>query len=226
MREKREPDPYYDALAAKTFDSFPFPLEKMRVLDLGSGTGHNSRALSARGATVIPLDFDPALAAESRGRLADGSGVAGDAMRLPFADNSFDGVFSSNMLEHAPDMYAVLDEIERVLRPNGWAWVAWTNWWSPWGGHSITPLHLLGTRAGPRAWRALFGEPEKNAPGVALFPTYIGSTLARMREREGFELVDAMPRYYPQARWLLRVPVLREVATWNCLMLLQKPAAA
>ncbi len=116
----------------------------------------------------------------------------------------------------------MLGEVARVLRDGGSAWISWTNWWSPWGGHNITPFHLLGTRLGPRAWNRLFGPPEKNVPGVGLFPTYIGRTLALVDEMAELDLVDARPRYYPRQRWIVGVPGLREVATWNCAMTLRR----
>jgi hypothetical protein len=116
--------------------------------------------------------------------------------------------------------------MERVLRPGGWAWVSWCNWYSPWGGHEIVPFHYLGPRLGLKAWRRLFGEPPRNVPFETLWPTHIGKVLAMVRGRPGLRLLDARPRYYPSQRWLLKVPGLREVATWNCLLVLERMEAA
>jgi SAM-dependent methyltransferase len=127
------------------------------------------------------------------------------------------------MLEHTPSPEQVFDEVERVLRPGGWAWVSWTNWYSPWGGHEIVPLHYLGPKRGLAAWRRLYGEPRKNVPFDALWPTYVGRTIKMVQERPGLRLVDALPRYYPSQRWILKVPGLREVLTWNCVLVLEKP---
>ncbi len=220
LAEKRDPFPYYEALAARTVADLPVDVAGACVLDLGCGTGHNSRALRAAGATVVGLDLDALCARETAGHAV--VSVAADGMYLPFAEGCFDVVFCSNMLEHAPDPWLVLDEINRVLRPGGWAWVSFTNWWSPWGGHAIVPFHLLGPRLGPRAWRALFGDPRKNVPYEGLFPTYVGRTLTHLAAHPGLDLTDAMPRYYPRQRWVLRVPVLREVLTWNCAMVLRR----
>ena len=223
LAEKRDPVPFYEALANRTIGAFPLPVEHRSILDLGSGPGYYATALQKRAAFVVAVDRGQADL-----RAARQSGVpalSGDGAGLPFADAVFDGVLCSNMLEHTPDPSAVLDEVERVLAPGGWAWVSWTNWYSPWGGHAITPLHYLGPKLGLRAWRRLFGEPKgRNLPFVNLWPTYIGRTLADVRRRPGLELVDAMPRYYPSQRWILRVPGLREVATWNCLLLVRRRA--
>src|SRR4051794_2185763 len=158
--EREHPEPYYEALAARTVDGFPFPLERRRVLDLGSGPGYFSRALQDAGASIV--------AVESAAGALPGTGLhvaCADAERLPFRAGSFDGVFCSNMLEHTPSPALVFSELARIVRPGGWAWVSWTNWYSPWGGHAITPLHYLGPRVGLRAYRLLRGEPRgRNIP--------------------------------------------------------------
>ena len=220
MKERQDPEPYYSTLAAVTVADLPVPVDGLRILDLGSGPGHDSMALEAAGATVVSVDLDPAALglAHDRGAKA----VRGDAYHLPFPDASFDGVYCSNIVEHVPAAGPLLDEIARVLEPRGWAWISWTNWYSPWGGHHIIPFHLLGPTLGPRVYDRLFGPPPKNVVGEGLFPTYIGETLQLAREHTALDLIDAMPRYYPSQRWILKVPGLREVATWNCLLVLER----
>ncbi len=44
-----------------------------------------------------------------------------DIQKMPFADNSFDVVLCNHVLEHIPDDYKALSEIQRVLSPKGWA---------------------------------------------------------------------------------------------------------
>jgi SAM-dependent methyltransferase len=200
---------------------FPFPLRHQRVLDLGSGPGHFAEALKNAGADVVALDWngDHAAAAAERGIDA----VRGDATQLPFPDQSFDGVFCSNLLEHVASSTAVMDELERVLAPGAWAWISWTNWYSPWGGHHITPFHYLGPSLGSRVHDRLKGPPPKNRIYDGLWPTYIGEVLAETAQRPSLKLVDVVPRYYPSQRWITRVPGVREVLTWNCLITLRKP---
>lgn len=219
-REKQDPVPFYEYLATRAVEDLEVPVAGARVLDLGCGPGHYTRALRRAGATVLPVDLDPAEFSLPGG--PPGGQVVADGTRLPVPAASVDGVFCSNMLEHTPDSHAVLDEIERVLKPGGWAWVSWTNWYSPWGGHEITPLHYLGPRLGLALHTRLRGRPGKNVPGEGLFPTHIGPVLRDVRRRPGLQLVRAVPRYYPTQRWLMKVPGLREVASWNCLLELRR----
>ncbi|MGI8938161.1 MAG: methyltransferase domain-containing protein [Iamia sp.] len=218
--EKIDPDPFYEALARRSIAQFRHPFEGRRVLDLGCGHGYDTLAMRAAGAEVVPLDMDAAKLVATGSPLPDS--VQGDATRLPFPDASFDGVYSSNLLEHTPDTGPVLTELERVLRPGGWAWVSWTNWYSPWGGHEIVPLHMLGPDRGLKLWRRLFGEPRVNVPYVELWPTYVGRVLADVRSRPGLRLTAAVPRYWPSQRWILDVPGLREVITWNCVLEIER----
>lgn len=220
VRERSDPDPYYLALAQRTVDELPVDLDGASVIDLGCGSGHDAEAMRLRGASVVSIDIDPDTArrAFSRGTPS----LAASALATPFADDSFDGVYCSNVLEHVPSPEDFFDEVARVLRPGGWAWVSWTNWYSPWGGHNITPLHYLGPDRGLAAWSRLFGAPDKNVPGEGLFVTTIGGILDLVESSDDLDLVDAWPRYYPGQRWILRVPGAREVLTWNCAMLLRR----
>jgi SAM-dependent methyltransferase/predicted O-methyltransferase YrrM len=221
--ERHDPAPFYRWLAAELVDDLERQhgqLAGQRVLDLGCGPGWYAEALRARGVVVVPLDG-------SLAELDGGDGtptgvVVGDAGRMPLPDACTDGVVCSNMLEHTPDAPAVLADIGRVLRPGGWAYVSWTNWYSPWGGHDMTPWHFLGPRIGPRVYERLFGPPRKNRAGEALFPVHIGRTLALVRESTALELVGVEPRYWPWARVVTKVPGLREVATWNCVLHLRR----
>ncbi len=59
--------------------------------------------------------------------------------------------------------------------------------------------------------------------GTTLFPVHIGQVLRSMRQRADVEVVAARPRYYPDwCRILLLIPVVREVLTWNLLLILRR----
>lgn len=222
--EQLDPDTFYAKLADRTLARFELPLRDKVILDLGSGPGHYTAALERAGAHVIALDLDENDIARVVGRGL--VGIHGDAARLPFPDGSIDAVFSSNLMEHVPATTPVFDEIERVLKPGGWAWVSWTNWYSPWGGHLITPFHYLGPKLGSKVHDAIKGPPERNQVFDGLWPAHIGPVLRDVHRRPSLQLRSAVPRYYPAFRWVLKVPVLREFVTWNCLLVLDKKEMA
>jgi SAM-dependent methyltransferase len=146
-------------------------------------------------------------------------------MALPVADGSVDVCFSSNVLEHVADPTAMLTEMIRVTRRGGVIYLAFTNWFSPWGGHEMAPWHYLGARYAERRYVRRTGKPPKNKPGTGLFPVHVGTTLRRVRARDDVVVLAARPRYYPGwSRFVLRIPGLREVVTWNLLLVLRKVA--
>ena len=90
-----------------------------RVLDLAAGTGTSSEPFRAAGAEVVPCDFSLGMLREGKRRRAHLPFVAGDAMRLPFADACFDAVTISFGLRNLHDPDAGLREMLRVTRPGG-----------------------------------------------------------------------------------------------------------
>jgi SAM-dependent methyltransferase len=107
--------------------------EGERVLDLGCGAGRHTFEAQNRGAYVVSVDLDDAALkdvnqmTEALGR--PGSCVTADALRLPFADGSFDRIIVSEVLEHIPEDANAMTEIERVLSPGGTVAVTVPRYW-------------------------------------------------------------------------------------------------
>lgn len=223
------PEPFYRYLASETLQWLAdegVRVDGADLLDVGSGPGYYSSAFSAAGARVFELEVDESeLGPIGIRRSHSGIITVGDAGRLPFADESFDAVFSSNMLEHVPlGPVQVIQEVERVMRPGGWFYLSWTNWYSPWGGHAISPFHYLGPKLGVNVYRRIHGEPPKNVPGRSLFPVHIGQVVRIVQRRTHLVMRAMVPRYYPNVSVICRIPGLRELLAWNCLILLEKPS--
>ncbi len=102
-----------------------------RLLDMGAGGGRHAFEAYRRGADVIAFDQDADELAKVRewfSAMKEGGEVPagaeadvkeGDALALPFPDESFDVVIVSEVMEHIPDDKGVLAETVRVLRPGG-----------------------------------------------------------------------------------------------------------
>jgi len=93
------------------------------ILDCGSGYGFVLRVLTAlTPARVIGLEYQAERVLETSqvlGPIPRLSLTQGDAMQLPFADNTFSHVVCSEVLEHLPDDGKAVAEMFRVLKPGG-----------------------------------------------------------------------------------------------------------
>jgi len=93
-----------------------------RVLDVGCGTGFATEGLLRETEHVYGLDqsvHQLERAYEKFGRRGPVRFHVGDAEQLPFADDSFDVVWSSGSIEYWPDPVAALRELSRVCVPGG-----------------------------------------------------------------------------------------------------------
>jgi SAM-dependent methyltransferase len=223
LREQTDPELFYSSLAEDAVQQLAAhcDLAGRTVVDVGGGGGWFTDAFRARGANGYL--FEPDIT-ELRSRASVPAGaVVADGYWLPVREGAADVVFSSNVLEHVRDPMGLIEEMIRATKPGGLVYLSYTNWYSPWGGHEMSPWHYLGPRFAERRYTRRHHKPPKNRYGVTLFPLHVGPVLRALRTRADIEIVDARPRYYPRwCRLLLRVPVLREVATWNLLLILRR----
>jgi SAM-dependent methyltransferase len=221
-REQADPVAAYTLLGADTAELLAdrCELRGAHAIDVGGGPGYVAEALRAKGAHAWTVDA----AAEElslHGRTPRHA-VLADGRRLPFADGSLDVACTLNAVEHVADPWSFLGELVRVVRPGGTVLVGVTNWLSPWGGHETSPWHYLGGERAAARYRARTGREAKNRFGTSLFPVGVGDLLRWAQRRDDLVLVDAFPRYYPSwCRPIVRVPGVREVATWNLAMVLE-----
>jgi SAM-dependent methyltransferase len=95
---------------------------RIRVLDLGAGSGGVSLALASEPRnTVIACDvvINPDLVTVRKRSVSPVRQVIATGEGLPFADGSFDAVLCLETIEHLPDARAAAREMMRVLRPGG-----------------------------------------------------------------------------------------------------------
>jgi SAM-dependent methyltransferase len=97
-----------------------------RVLDVATGPGYLAGAAAAWGATVVGLDFSPAMIAEARRRYPGIGFHEGDAEALPFDDGGFDAVVMNFGMLHLARPEAAIEQAYRVLTPGGrYAFTVW-----------------------------------------------------------------------------------------------------
>ena len=101
------------------------------LLDMGCGFGRHAYQAARLGANVIALDAgadevvgvtNTVQAMVEAGELplvAPIAAVRGDAFALPFANDTFDRIIASEILEHLPTDTVAMEELARVLKPGG-----------------------------------------------------------------------------------------------------------
>ncbi len=222
--EQQDPALFYNALASDTaaqLEAFR-ELSGARVLDVGGGPGYFVDALTRAGARYVPLDAD---AGEMRlhGRTPAPLTVMGDGQGLPFLDGSFDITYSSNVAEHVPAPWTMADEMVRVTRPGGLVYLSYTLWYGPWGGHETAPWHFLGGQRAAERYKKQVGKQPKNLYGESLFPITAGAGFRWAKRCQHATLISAFPRYLPGWTWPIAfVPLAREFALWNLVLVLEK----
>ena len=110
------------------------------VIDVGCGAGRHAFEAYRRGADVIAFDRDAselrsvetmlrAMAADGEApATASATAVVGDALHLPYGDETFDCVIASEILEHSPSDDAAIGELVRVLKVGGTLAVSVPRW--------------------------------------------------------------------------------------------------
>lgn len=103
----------------------------MDVLEIGGGNGYQASIIASWGCKVSSVDLADRPASPQYYYAVQ----AYDGEHLPFPDSTFDIVFSSNVLEHIPNLPGIFLEMRRILKPDGCAihilpsssWRLWTS---------------------------------------------------------------------------------------------------
>jgi SAM-dependent methyltransferase len=115
----------------------------VRILDLGCGEGNSVLALRAAGFDAWGCDISlygkspESIALRQAGYLRE---IALSPYRLPFEDESFDLILSSEVLEHVMDYESFIAENRRVQAPGGMSMHIFPGKWTPIEGHVFVPF--------------------------------------------------------------------------------------
>lgn len=124
------------------------------LLEVGCSMGNDTIQFARRGMDVTGVDITEAAIELIKQRFAlyniSGDFRVADAEKLPFPDNTFDVCYSFGVLHHTPDTAGAIEELRRVLKPNGKAFVMLYNTQSlNWLAHRLTGIPYDGSKDDP-----------------------------------------------------------------------------
>jgi SAM-dependent methyltransferase len=188
-----------------------------RVLDLGCGHGVFGRELKKRGCHVTFADQDNYLYPE----LKDAPFVRVDIDNDDLAKiGEYDLVVCSNVFEHLAQPDKFLAQCTQMLAKNGRLYLSWTNWLSPFGGHDYALFHYFGPKFGRWIKFKLTGKWSDHVPYAGLYPTFIGSTIRKLKHNPTAKIMKMASRYYTEFSFIVHIPLIREFLAWNCVLLI------
>lgn len=182
------------------------------VLEVGCGIGLDSARMAQHGLHVTAMDLTVVGAAtasqRARARHFDANYLCADAEHLPFADATFDYVYSFGVMHHAPDTQRCIDEAYRVLRP---------------GGDALIMLYHRRSlnEAVHRLLRVPFEERDELCPVVRRFTkAEVRTMFARFKEVEVRSDFVFGEGYGPLFRWTPKVlyRLMSKVAGWHLMI--------
>jgi SAM-dependent methyltransferase len=122
----------YARLVAECMPEHPYG----QYLEIGCGTGRFTSLVADKGIALTAIDIAIEMLTATKSKLreqrsrVDVKLLRADARTMPFANESFDVVFSFNVINHVPHYERVIDEAARVLKPNGVLVVGFPSMWS------------------------------------------------------------------------------------------------
>jgi ubiquinone/menaquinone biosynthesis C-methylase UbiE len=161
-----------------------YPLDGLRALDVGCGSGGLAIALAEAGAVVDAVEPDPIRLRWAQERIV-GHGaavalIAAKAERLPYPDNTFAVVTLDSVIEHVEDPALVVKQVARVLQPGGIVYVVSPN--------KLSLFNIL-------------RDPHYTMFGVVLLPRWLGKLyVERVRRAARGYWVNVTPT----KRWIVR----------------------
>ncbi len=163
-------------------------LRGRRVLDAGCGMGRFAEVCIEAGAEVHAIDLSTAVEAAARnlGIYPNASFYQADIMNLPFADGTFDVIYSIGVLHHTPDTRKAFLSLTRLVKPGGLIviWVYSTMLRRMFGGEVLRlvtprlpkPLLLKAPRRSRCRSTTCTGCRWSARPAIALLPTSLNPT--------------------------------------------------
>jgi ubiquinone/menaquinone biosynthesis C-methylase UbiE len=181
-----------------------------KILDVGCGTGHLAAELAKRGYQAWGTDIAEAMVHYAREHYDPDRFQVGDIERIPFPDNTFDGIVCLGVMEYLRSDEPALREMWRVLKPGGHAVITTPSAICPffYMDRGLVRLRFL-LRPLIRTMRRLIGSkpsPQETLPKVT-HRRYHRAHWAKLMRSSGLELEDwachswgwyGLERFFPQ----------------------------
>lgn len=116
---------YYSLINDLEFEKIEGQATGSDVLEVGCGPGLILERTAAVAERAVGVDLSGGMVRETRAKGLEAAEAP--ATDLPFEDDSFDVVYSFKVLAHVPDIDKAIDEVRRVLRPEGVAYLEFYN---------------------------------------------------------------------------------------------------
>jgi ubiquinone/menaquinone biosynthesis C-methylase UbiE len=195
------------------------------VLDVGGADGTFCKVLAENSETEA-INFDHSINLQ---HLRWPQSIRGTADKLPFADNAFDLVVCTSVLEHVPteNQQNSLNEIFRVTKKGGLSYIAIPPWYNPFAGHVFRPFHVFPFEMARTLTLFYFKKPPpdvlaaRSYAELGLFPITFRQ-ISRMIARSGFRVVTTKDIHF-RLHSLTRIPIVREVAVPSVGIIVKKP---
>ncbi len=180
-------------------------ISQKKILDVGGSTGEFSKYLSEN-YNCDTLNLDP-YAEKTVWKT-----VKASADDIPFDDHSFDLVLFRGVLEHIPHQnhQTTINEIYRVLRKNGIAYIVIPPWYNPHAGHGLKPFHLFPFPVAKFLRNLFFKKKVKynSLEEVSLYKTTHRKTL-KIIKIAGFRVLGTKDIHL-RFHFITKIPILRE----------------
>lgn len=153
--------------------------DSIKVLDVGCGEGGISIAFAKKGVEQYGIDIDSERIERIKVRVKEENVkvtlLVADALKMPFISDYFDVVICNDVIEHVPSSEHLIEEIDRVLKPNGYLYLQAPNRISPYQFIKDCHYGLFGITLLPRNISKYYvTEIRKKSKtyDVYYFPTY------------------------------------------------------
>lgn len=196
------------------------PLWDKKVLDVGGAQGEFCKAIhEKRRCRAVNLDPKP-------GDFVWPDTRVGFADEMPLENDAFDLVICRGVMEHVPHdkQQRSVDEMFRVTRPGGMAYILIPPWYNPHAGHTLKPFHVFPFKLAKFLRQTIFGDTIESTSFAesGLYPITFRRML-RLITASGFRLVATRDTHF-RLHFTTKIPLLREIVVPAAAFLLKKTA--